>query len=265
MASSHLGFFAAPTQPFLAPAPSAIIEAKLESSVNLPDSWPAVFGAVPLIAPKPEPVAEPEPQPEVTEEPPQENTTYFLTGLVAGRGTASWAMISENDRGLVVRVGDTLIGGETVTEIDSDGVWIEYQGVRELIAVQKSDLEQLVDMGVPVDGATAIPELLAEITIPLESLDRRFIEASLTEAGSLAVSDRAENGGMDIISIRDGELFAKMGLRSGDTILSVNGKTLQSADILADISDEDVLGGLLQLEILRNGTRQMVKVTLDQG
>ena len=255
-----LAYATPPGQPWQAPVRSAALQAPENTVRDLPETWPAIFGTV---AP-PEP--EPEPEPEVAEAPPEENTTYYLTGLVAGRGSESWAMITENDRGLVVRIGDVLVGGETVTGIDAKGVWIDYQGQRQLIPVQKADLVGLVST--ETAAVTELPQaaLLAEVTIPIEQMNRRVIGRALASAGRLAATERPGTaGGMDIVWVQQGELFDQMGLRTGDTILAVNGKTLETEDLLADMPDADLLGGPLQLEILRDGARQMLKVNLDQG
>ena len=249
-----------------APVPYAPVEraapapARPDNAPALPNGWPAIFGTMP--EPEPQPV----PQIATVELPPEENTTYFLTGLVAGRGNDSWAMISENDRGLVVRVGDLLIGGETVTAIDAAGVWIDFRGQKQLVPVQKTDLGGLVRTEYSAQADLAQSSLLAEITIPLEILDRRFVERALTEAGRLEPTRKpGHNGGMDIVLVQRGQLFDQMGLQPGDTILAVNGKTLETENLLADVPDSVVLGGSLQLEILRDGARQMLKVYLDQG
>jgi len=255
-----LGLLKPPAEAFVLPKPEAIVEAKLQSAIDLPNAWPAVFGDVPLVA-EPEPEPEIIAEPEVIEEPPQENTTYFLTGLVAGRGNSSWAMISENDRGLVVRVGDTLIGGELVTDITAEGVWLEFEGVRELIPLQKTDLAELVRFERTAPANEAPSEMLAEVTIVMEAMDRQFVEDVISEAGELALTP----AGMDVLRIRQGQLFQQMGLRAGDTIVSVNGAALTSQTLLGDMPDADVLGAPLQFEILRDGSRQMVRVTLDQG
>ncbi len=257
-----LSYVAPEPQPFAAPVRAAAAAPAEDTSRDLPGTWPPVFGTVP---PPPEPDPEPLPEP-VAEAPPEENTTYYLTGLVAGRGGESWAMISENDRGLVVRVGDELIGGETVMAIDARGVWLDHKGQRQLIPVQRSDFGNLVWTETD-DTVEALPaDLLAEVTIPFETLDRRFIERALAEAGRLTAAELADGSvGMDIVWTQRGELFEQIGLRTGDTILKVNGKSVVTENLLADTPDADLAGGTISFEILRDGSRQVVKVNLDQG
>ena len=257
-----LVYLAPDPAPFVAPERAAAVTNPDTMGTDLPTTWPAVFGTVP--PPEIEPEPEPEPEP-AAEAPPEQNTTYILTGLVAGRAD-SWALISENDRGLVVRVGDELIGGEVVTAIDTEGVWIEVDGQTQLIAPQRPQTEGMVRTEAPAVANLPPAHLLAEITIPMEQLDRRFIERALAEAGRLTATEQDDAaGGMDIVWIQRGELFDQMGLRTGDTILTVNGKTLVTENLLADTPDSELDSGALNLEILRDGARQVLKVNLDQG
>jgi S1-C subfamily serine protease len=71
--------------------------------------------------------------------------------------------------------------------------------------------------------------------------------------------------GLELLSIRQGMLFDQMGLRPGDTILSLNGQAPDGLDLLANTPDTDLLSGAFELEILRDGARQTVKVTLEQS
>ena len=247
-----LAFFPEPQDVFVEPERAAPQEIAVILPDNIPTAWPAVFGVVPEVLPEPEP----EPEPEAVEEPPQENTTYWLTGLVAGQGNGGWAMISENDRSVVVRVGDELIGGEIVTAINAQGVWIERDGVKELIALQKSDLTALVTRGeTVVEGST---DLASEITIVVESLDQAYLSSIVEEAGRMGANN-------EVAAITPGQLFDAARMRVGDKIASVNGKPLQSGDLLADIDAADLAAGALELEVERGAARQIVKVIFDEG
>ena len=252
-------------KPFVAPQRAAALDTGADDTRDLPQGWPAVFGVIP--EPEPEPESEPEPEPEVfVELPPEENTTYYLTGLVAGRGAKSWAMISEKDRGFVVRVGDILVGGETVVEITAEGVLIDYDGERQLIPVNRSELSNLV-WREPLSEADRQPSpLLAEVTVPVEGLDRDYITGMFDAAGRLAAS--RSNGlseGMEIVWMERGQFFDQIGLRTGDRILRVNGSSVATENLLVDIPDDGIANGSLDLEIMRDGTRQTLKVTLDKG
>ena len=253
-----LAAFPAPPEVFEAPQRAPAVEPVVVAKREVPTEWPAVFGVVPDVVVEPEP----EPEPEVVELPPEVNNTYWLTGVVTGRGINSFAMISENDRGVVVRVGDTLVGGETVTAIDSRGVWIEYEGAKELIPVQKSDLGDMVRL--PDVELEDSADLLDEVTIAVEGLDKSYVIGLMSEAGQLAPSTRENISGVSILSVQAGLIFDQIGLRSNDVIIAINGTVPQASDLLLDISEDELSGGL-ELQILRDGVQKRVKVRFDQG
>lgn len=242
-----------PEAPFTEPQRAPKIEPVVVSARPVPEQWPAVFGVIPEAAPEPEP--EPEP---VVEAPPERNNTYLLTGVIAGEGIQGFAMLRENDRGLVVREGDVLVGGETVTAIDEQGVWIEFDGVRELIPVPETDFGTMISVETPEPEAA--PSLASEITIPVEALTRASLEELLTASARMEPLET----GMQLTSIREGMLFDQIGLKAGDTITLVNGAPLQGPDILATTPEDSLLSGVFELEILRDGARQTIKVTLEQ-
>ncbi|WP_160314546.1 type II secretion system protein N [Candidatus Rhodobacter oscarellae] len=259
-ACGALGLALLPAAPdaFSQPERAPAVEPILVTARDVPDAWPAVFGVVPEVAPEPEPL----PEPETAEAPPEENTTYWLTGIVAGLDSgAGMAMLAENDRNIVVKIGDTLIGGETVTAIDARGVWIEYDGKTELIPVQRTRLDGIVQLEAP--SAAAASDVAADVSLVLEQVDRETISALLAEAGQL--EPPIGGTGMNVARVRPGHFYAQMGLRPGDTIMAVNGAALTNADLLSGVSDEDLNSGALELDILRDGARQIVRVTLDQG
>jgi len=249
----------APEAEFIPPMRAPAVEAVVVAAREVPDVWPAVFGVVPEVAP--EPVIAPEPEPVVQAEP-EENNTYLLTGVIAGQGIESFAMLSENDRGVVVRKGDVLVGGETVIDIDQRGVWIEFDGVRELIPVPKTDFGDMVSLEQSETPRAAT--LADEVTLTVETLDRRAMEEMVTSAGRFELSSDGSEG-LELLSIRDGQLFDQIGLRAGDMILAINGKAPASADLFANTPDTVLLRGAFEFDILRDGARQTVKVILEQG
>lgn len=235
---------------------------------SLEAAWPAVFGVEVIPEPEPEPQAEPEPEPEPvveTEPEPELRMDYILSGLVADGGRDSWAMV-QADGGLVrvVRVGDELDGGEVVTRIDASGVHMTWNDLPQLIPVWRPDLSGLAR--VEVAEPYVPPETTSEVTVAVEELNRRFIERALVEAGRL-VKIELEDGssGLDVAWIRQGELYDQFGLKTGDMILRINGESVETVDLLTNAPDALTGSRSLDLEILRDGTRQLIKVNLDQS
>jgi len=247
--------------PFSAPAPAGAASDAGPSAPLLEAVWPAVFGTVPPPPPEPEPepviLVEPEPEPEIRYD-------YQLTGLVADE-YAGWAMISLGGLQQVVRVGDELEGGEIVTRIDNRGVWVTWRDLPQLIPVYKPDTSAMArDLTAEADAAPARD--LGEVSVVLERLDRRALEETFYDAGNLVLTDQANGSkALDVVWIRQGALYDRIGLRTGDKIIRINGEIVDNLDLLAYVPDTITNGGSIDLEILRDGTRQIIKVNLGQG
>ncbi|WP_172299502.1 type II secretion system protein N [Pseudoruegeria sp. HB172150] len=105
-----------------------------DNAPEIAREWPPVFGIAPLPA-EATPAAAPLPEPELRYD-------YRLTGLVAD-AQDGWALVSSGGIQQVVRPGDRLEGGETVTAIDAQGVHILWRGQRQLIPVQRPETGHL--------------------------------------------------------------------------------------------------------------------------
>ena len=235
--------------------------------LRLDPVWPALYGVVVIPEPEPEPEVAPEPEPEpVVEAEPEESTQYYLTGLVTNRGD-SWAMVASNDRTQVVRIGDELEGGEIVRAIDARGVWIDWGDIRQVIPVQRADLTGLISIErvKTVDLADAGTQPTTELRWSVEQLDARFIEEAFVEAGRLSGSTLADgSSGLNVETVQRGQLYDQIGLKTGDTILRINGKSVESQGLPAETPKDVMNSGSLSLEILRDGARQVIRVNLDQ-
>ncbi|MEL7116089.1 MAG: hypothetical protein AAGP08_10930 [Pseudomonadota bacterium] len=262
-ACGALALSLAPSEPvpFVPPSRAPAVEPVVVPAREAPEIWPTVFGTIPEVAPEPELAPEPEVEP-----PPERNNSYLLTGVIAGPSIESFAMLSENDRGIVVRKGDTLVGGEVVTAIDAQGVWIEYNGATELIPVPETDFGTMVsldtpDPETPEEDAEAAAGPASEFTFIIESLSLRSVEELVNGSGVIEPrDDRAV-----LVSVAQGMLFEKIGLQAGDQILTVNGVLPEGANLVANTPEPDLLRGALEFEILRDGARHMVKVTLAES
>ena len=254
---------------FVAPEPAGVA-VELAAAPTLSPQWPEVFGTVPPPAPDPEPAPEPvaapapEPAPQPAPEPePEIRYDYVLAGIVAG-DREGWALVSAGGLQQLIRVGDELDGGEIVERIDDKGVWITWRGLPQLIPVYRTDSSLFMTI-TPTEPA-APPETLGEVDVTIERMDRRFLQRTFEAAGRLVMTDEDDGtSALDVVWIRQGELYERIGLRTGDKILRINGSMVENPDLLAHLPDAITQGGTIDLEILRDGTRQIIKVNLGQG
>ena len=70
--------------------------------------------------------------------------------------------------------------------------------------------------------------------------------------------------GSYISVVNPGSNAEKAGLKSGDYIVSVNGKTITKSDEVKEIIDASSLGDVLDFVIKRNGRQMNIAVTLNE-
>ncbi len=112
---------AARLTPVIAP-----VAAPKTETVSAP--WPALFGV--YQPPEPQPPAPVAPPPPPT--PPLASLGFSLRGIFS-KDSESWAILGHPNGDSILRVGDQLIDGVTLSEITSEGIWVETARGRELL------------------------------------------------------------------------------------------------------------------------------------
>lgn len=211
--------------------------------------WPALFGT-PEAAPrtKSTEVAE------IAEE-------YELKGMVAG-GRQSWAIVSGPDGDKLVAVGSELSPGEIVVAITADGVETERDGKRRMIGFTASD-----DTAPKIATAPSVPRPLAKATtLSLKELRDGDFRRMLALSGGVKVIDRG-NGALaqQIMWVRNGRLYDRIGLREGDIVVTINGVPAGNGDALAAAVPDLLRQREFELVLIRSGAQMRLKVTIDEN
>ncbi len=221
-------------------------EANAEAAETDMDDWPPVFGTY-------------VPDEPVVTAAPKASVKYNLVGLLAGT-EKPWAIVGSSQGDTLVGIGDALPGGETVEEIDAQGVWITRGDQREVIGFAQSTAETVAR----IMSTGPLEPLQADV--PLTAFKGRDMRRVLGRAGSIRmVVPRGGSGAKypEILWVREGQLYDLIGLRRGDLILRVNGhsvadpETLENAESILKASDE------FAVEILRSGRPQTINVTIN--
>lgn len=252
-AAAHLGFAVTLPDPEARaaslPAPDPGTEA--EAGGGAPRAWPAVFGT-----PPPPDAPEAEAEPEIS-------TDYVLKGLIAG-GDGGWAILGEGDTEQLVRPGDTLDDGATVvTGIDREGVTLEA-GDRSLrVVFGEADLSVAPAAAETEPAPEGGPVQVQEVALDVADLDSRDFRRMLARGGAVA-SVALEDGSkvLDVSWVRNGQLYDRLGLQAGDRVLSINGVAAGDNDALMEAARALLQTDRYSLEIIRNGQRQDIEVTL---
>ena len=143
--------------------------------------------------------------------------------------------------------------------VDSEGKLI---GINSSIASlgQSSSGSQSGNIGIgfaiPVKEAKSIADQL----IKSGKAEHAFLGVSAKDA--VVKDGNAQRAGAQVVQVNSGTPASAAGIRSGDVVVAVNGKTVDSSTALVAQIREMTAGDKATLTILRDGARQDVAVTL---
>lgn len=215
--------------------------------------WPALFGTPLMAEPAPAPL-----QPRLAA------AGWALRGMVVLPDGNGWAVLAAQGQAagsggdLLLRRGDQLPDGTVVERIGSDGVLLSGPAGQSLAAFPDS---------------RALPQAVTQATLDspdfAEALDSAGIDTEtafevLQQAGTWQQSRSADGvSGQQILSVRRGGLFDRIGLREGDLVVSINGVGAgNGADLLAAAAAVRQSGTLV-LDVMRAGQHSTIEVVLD--
>jgi general secretion pathway protein C len=197
-----------------------------------------------------------------------------LWGTVASAGNDSYAVIEvEKERQQnLYRVGDT-VSGALVKLILREKVVLTVEGKDEILEMQKpvpqSPLARLAANfplprpPVPGPDPGSGPGAVSKRRITLQ---REQIESALGNIGQLMGEAKIEpnmaNGSPDgllISDVKPNSLFRRMGLRNGDIITGVDGKTIESVDDALKLYDNLKTADGASVDIKRRGQNQTIE------
>lgn len=210
-------------------------------------SWPPIFGEAAIESPSEKAAEAPDPLPD-----------YTLKGLVAA-SERGWAIVTGPEADHLVGPGSTLPGGVEVVAIRPSGVEVVRADRRFLIEFAGDGSAQAPDVTRP-----NVPTADSR-TLSLSALRDTGLRKALGLAGGSKVIDRG-NGALaqEIVWVRNGRLYDRIGLRKGDTVLTINGIPAGDMDALGEAAPELLQKRTFDLEVLRSGTRMTLKVIIDE-
>ncbi len=221
-----------------------------DKALAAPQPWPAVFGTPPD-APAPAPVV-------------AVSTRYGLKGLIA-RESGGWAVLTEGNGEVLVRVGDVLADGTEVVGIDRHGVTLDQNGTLTLVGFSEAAATDDGGAGPPAEPAPDRAEIASIRTtrtqLDLTGLDQNGLRRILARAGALEQIELAGGGkALDLLWIRNGQLFDKLGLQAGDRILQINGIDVGDDQAILRAAGQLLGSDSYRIDLLRNGERLAIEV-----
>jgi len=177
-----------------------------------------------------------------------------LTGVIMS-GRASMAIIADaGGREKVYRIGDQIRAGVTLAEVFRNGVVVAHGDLRQRLPLTgRTSAEnpppgnsQAISLRAELPAA-ATPEADGVTTVPRH----RSNFSPEVRRQSVIVPD--PGGGFQLKKVMPNSLYARIGLRTGDVLRSVNGQPIDSPEQLMLLYRQLSEGGRGNVELLREG------------
>ena len=177
-----------------------------------------------------------------------------LTGVLMS-GRASMAIIADaGGREKVYRVGDQIRAGVTLAEVFRNSVVVDYGDLRKRLPLTgRASAEnpppgngQAISLRAELPAATT-PEADGASAVPR----RRPNFSPEVRRQGVIVPD--PGGGFQLMKVMPDSLYARIGLRTGDVLRSVNGQPIDSPEQLMLLYRQLSEGGRGNVELLREG------------
>lgn len=186
-----------------------------------------------------------------------------LLGTVTGDKKEAYAVIEEaaGKRQNLYRIGDT-IQKATLKMIFREKVVLRVNGKDEILGIEEIRDSQKTGGF----SKRSIPESSQNIT-----LKRSQIETAVKDVNKLMKQIRVrphftngEPDGFRLTGIRPNSIFYKMGLKSGDIISGVDGKTIESVDDALKFYQNLQSSSNMQLQIKRRGRMKTIDYNIEK-
>jgi general secretion pathway protein C len=183
-----------------------------------------------------------------------------LWGTVSGNDSSRFAVIETKDstnrrKQNLFREGDT-IEHAVIKKILRDKVVISLDGQRQLLLLEdyKSQTRRR-----PSARRTVSRKATYRRIIPRSVIDR-----AVSDVGRLMTQARImpRKDGLAISAIKPGSLFRRLGLRNGDVIEGVNGRTIQSVDDALSIYSRLRDDSSVTVDIKRGGQKRTMQYAI---
>ena len=196
-----------------------------------------------------------------------QQTGIRLKGVFAVDGkTLSAAVLNLGGRDQVVKQGQELAAGITLSEVHADFVVISRAGIRERLELDRYDSR------VPRQGTAPSAAPITQFRLNVAStgsnayaLSRQELNSVLQDPRQMAFTGRigaAATGGVRIEDAPSGSLLDKLGIKTGDILTGLNGQPVNSPGDLARLYQQFGTLTSIRAEVVRGGTPVMLSYTI---
>jgi general secretion pathway protein C len=188
-----------------------------------------------------------------------------LLGTISGDDQSATAIIEDKAKRKqdLYKEGDT-IQNATIVKILRGKVVLRVQDRNEILTMEEQSKTATGKPSVFPPGGRAPSEQVGKDTTI--SLDRTVIAQSLENITELLAQVRirphykdGKTDGLLISQLKPNTVFNQLGLRNGDIIHGLDGKTVQTTDDVMSFYEELKTGSSVSMDILRRGQKQTLR------
>jgi len=185
-----------------------------------------------------------------------------LLGTVTGNEKEAYAVIEDTGvrRQNLYKVGDT-IQNATLKIILREKVVLNVNGKDEILGIEKVREEGKIGRS---------PERKIASTSRNITIKRSQIDTALQDVNTLMkqvrIQPHFQNGkpdGLRLTGVRPNSIFYKMGLKSGDIIMGVDGKNIESVDDALKFYQSLQSASRVQLQLKRRGRPKTIEYSIE--
>ncbi len=198
----------------------------------------------------------------------QTKLSLKLWGTVVGNGDTAFAVIEDESKReqQLYRTGDS-IQNATLRLILRNKVVLSVMGKDEVLEMEN------IEAKAPASrfAARALPTPAAGRPVPRRriSLSRSQVDGALGNLnelmGQINIQPHVENGvpdGMMLTNIKPNSIFRRMGLRNGDVLTGVDGRSIQSVDDALKLYEDLKASDKAMVEIKRKGRPTVIEYNI---
>jgi general secretion pathway protein C len=203
---------------------------------------------------------------------PISSLNLILTGVIAS-GSGGYALISVNGQPEEpFAVGQTVTGNAVLQAVYPDRVVIRRSGALESLMLEGAEKPQASEassspspMAHRASGSSA--NMVQQTGANRYVVERDQLAAQMRTPDFLrqATVVPANGGGFQVRQIQAGSIYEKLGLHSGDVIMSINGQPVRTAEDAIRLYQQLPSLNSVQMEIVRNGSPQNLYYQLEQN
>ncbi|HUV77931.1 MAG TPA: type II secretion system protein GspC [Desulfobacterales bacterium] len=185
-----------------------------------------------------------------------------LLGTVTGDEKEAYAVIEDTDvkRQNLYKIGDT-IQNATLKMILREKVVLHVNGKDEILGIEKVREERKTDRSSERKSASSSRNI---------AIKRSQIDTALQDVNTLMkqvrIQPHFQDGkpdGLRLTGVRPNSIFYKMGLKSGDIIVGVDGKNIESVDDALKFYQSLQSASKVQLQLKRRGRPKTIDYNIE--